>query len=448
MTKTPICDFIRKYAALKSTRFHMPGHKGIDFTGIEKYDITEIDGADVLYSSDGIIRESETVASELFGTKRTVYSAEGSSLCIRAMLYMTKIYAELSGRKPIIAAGRNAHKTFITAAALNDLEIEWIFAEDSDGIISCKISAGYLDKFLSKMEEKPVAVYVTSPDYLGNITDIKGISEICKKHGTLLLVDNAHGAYLRFMDEDIHPITLGADMCCDSAHKTLPVLTGGAYLHIGKNAPEVFSKRAEDAMSVFASTSPSYLILQSLDTANRYMSDGYKKELKEFGKRANKLKSELSKHGYRIIGDEALKLTIAPKSYGYTGNEIAHILKNNNMICEFSDPDYVVIMMTPQISNDETDKLKDVLTSIPKRPKITELAPTLPKPEKQMSPKEALFSAHSKLPVHLCNGRILASPTVSCPPAIPVVVCGELISSEAVRCFEYYKIDSCNVIDE
>ena len=275
---TPICDFVNKYAESEKARFHMPGHKGKGFLGTEHLDITEIDGADVLYNAKGIIKESQENASKLFGSEKTLYSAEGSSLSIRAMLYLALLYAKQSGRKPAIAAFRNVHKAFISASALLDIETQWIYPENQSGIISCGISPQNVDVLLTGIEEKPAALYVTSPDYLGNVQDIAGLSEVCKKHGILLLVDNAHGAYLKFLPQDIHPITLGADICCDSAHKTLPVLTGGAYLHISENAPDILYAEAERAMSLFASTSPSYLILQSLDIANKYMSDGYKRK--------------------------------------------------------------------------------------------------------------------------------------------------------------------------
>ena len=273
--KTPIFDFVNKYADSDSLRLHMPGHKGKAVLGVEGLDITEITGADVLYNAKGIIKESEENAASLFGTKRTLYSAEGSSLAIRAMVYLIKMQAFSLGNKPLLLAARNAHKAFVTALGLLDVQVEWMLPDDAQSLISCNITAEYLDSRLSDMKEKPSAVYVTSPDYLGNILNIAELSQVCKKHGVLLAVDNAHGAYLKFLPDDIHPITLGADICCDSAHKTLPVLTGGAYLHISENAPKLFCQRAEAALSIFASTSPSYLILASLDRANSYLADDY-----------------------------------------------------------------------------------------------------------------------------------------------------------------------------
>lgn len=444
--KTPICDFVSEYIKSGKFRLHMPGHKGKSFLGIEEYDITEIDGADVLYDANGIIKESEENAARLFGAKKTIYSAEGSSLSIRAMLYIAVLHAKENGRKPIVAAGRNAHRVFMTAAALLDFEISWIFPQSKESVISCDISPEYLDAFLSESEEKPSAVYITSPDYLGNIADIKGISAVCKKHGALLLVDNAHGAYLGFLSEKIHPIALGADICCDSAHKTLPVLTGGAYLHISENAPDMMSNRAENAMLLFASTSPSYIIMQSLDMANKYISDGYPEKLKITADLIENLKKRLSDRGFELIGNEPLKLTLCPKSMGYTGTEIADILSENGVGCEFSDPDFVVMMFTPEIGNNEIEHIGNILLKIGKREKISAKPPVLSVPEKAMTVREAVFSVSEEIDVSESEGRILASSAISCPPAIPIVVCGEKINENAIKCFEYYGITKISVV--
>lgn len=440
--KTPICDFVKEYAESKKLRLHMPGHKGEIFLGAEKLDITEIDGADVLYHADGIIKQSEENAVQLFGTAKTVYSTEGSSLAIRAMLYFAKLY----GKRPLIAAGRNAHKVFMTACALLGLDIAWIFPEKQENIISCKITAESLDNFLSEMSELPCAVYITSPDYLGNIADIKGISAVCKKHGVLLIVDNAHGAYLNFLPESMHPIALGADICCDSAHKTLPVLTGGAYLHISKNAPEMLCEQAENAMSLFASTSPSYLILQSLDAANAYLADRYRERLAYYIKEVSKLKETLLKAGYDLIGNEPMKLTVYAKSFGYTGIQLADILSKNGIECEFSDPDFIVMMFTPEVGIDGIKRLEKVLLSVEKKERITENAPIISKPDKIMSVREAVFAESEELDIHGCCGRVLASAAVTCPPAIPVVVCGEKIDESAIRCFEYYGVRKIRIV--
>ena len=445
---TPIVDFVKNYNSKKTLRLHMPGHKGESFLGCEPWDITEIDGADVLYKAEGIIKQSEDNAAKIFGTEKTVYSTEGSSLAIRAMLYLIKMYGNAKGEKPIIAAGRNAHKTFITAAALLDLEVEWLNPKTTDTVICCDITPRYLEKYLNNCSQKPLAVYVTSPDYLGNMLDISALASVCKKKGVLLLVDNAHGAYLRFLPQNLHPIALGADMCCDSAHKTLPVITGGAYLHIGKNAPKFFSRQAENAMSVFASTSPSYLILQSMDMANKYITDGFSEKLEVFIKEVEALKTELTAFGYMLCGNEPLKLTIATKDYGYTGEEFAGILEKNGIVCEFCDPDFTVMMLTENIGKKGLAILKNVLLGIKRKTKITEQPPKPIISKKKMSPNAALFALSEELAVDECCGRVLKSDAVTCPPAIPIVICGEEITENAVKCFEYYGIKKCSVVIE
>lgn len=442
---TPIYDFVKKYANGNSMRLHMPGHKGMGTLGVERLDITEIEGADVLYCPDGIIRKSEENASRLFGTKRTLYSAEGSSLSIRAMLYLALLYAKECGKRPVIAAGRNAHKVFVSTAALLDFETLWIFSEQSESVVSCEITPSTLNTFLN--ENEVCAVYITSPDYLGNIADIKGLSEICKAHGVLLLVDNAHGAYLNFLPTNLHPIALGADICADSAHKTLPVLTGGAYLHISKDAPELFAKLADSAMALFASTSPSYLIMQSLDLANKYISDGYSDRLADFTEKVDNLKKVLTDSGFTLVGNEPLKVTVAPKSYGYTGEELSEILRSKSIVCEFCDRDFLVLMLTPELGENALGILSGALTGIPQKSKIDEKAPTLGIPERIMSPREATMSVSREFDANKCIGKVLASANISCPPAIPIIVCGEKIDESATQVFKYYGIDKIRCVE-
>lgn len=442
---TPICDFVRDYAQSNALRLHMPGHKGRDVLGTERLDITEIAGADVLYAAKGIIRESEDNATTLFGTKKTLYSVEGSSLAIRGMLFLALQYAKQTRRRPLIAAGRNAHKTFVTAAALLDMQVDWLYAEQQN-LLSCRITPAVLEAYLQQND--PVAVYVTSPDYLGNTVDIAALSAVCHTHNTLLLVDNAHGAYLRFLPTDRHPITLGADLCCDSAHKTLPVLTGGAYLHIAKSAPRFFFEQAEEALSLFASTSPSYLILQSLDAANAYLANGYRERLQTFIQTVNTLKNTLREKRYDLIGDEPLKLTLQPKTYGYTGAALAASLEKQGIVCEFADPDHITFMLSPEVGETGAKRLENALLAIEPQSPIEVRPPETVRSQTALSMHDALFSTAEILPISQCVGRVLATPTVSCPPAIPVAVCGEVISKAMVDAFAYYGIDTCKVIKE
>ncbi len=441
---TPICDFVNAYIERDVTRLHMPGHKGCG-DAVCAADITEIAGADVLYNAHGIIAQSEQNAAHLFGADKTVYSAEGSSLCIRAMLYLTALYARANGNRPLIAAGRNAHAVFVTAAALLDIEVDWLYGE-RDSMLSCTVTSAALETYLQ--QHRPAAVYITSPDYLGNMADVQALSNVCHRYGVLLLVDNAHGAYLKFLKTDMHPLTLGADMCCDSAHKTLPVLTGGAYLHIAKEAPPLLAAQAQTAMSLFASTSPSYLILQSLDAANAQLADGYADAVAAFAVLCETYKQRLTDAGYNIVGDEPLKWTIVPKSYGYTGDQLAERLAQNGMICEFSDPDYTVMMFTPQNGEGALRAVCTVLGNLPRLKPIATTPPAVSRPQMGMSARAALFAMRETVATEQCVGRILASPTLSCPPAVPIGVCGEIVDESMLRRAQYYGIEFLQVVME
>lgn len=444
--KTPICDFVRQYNEKSAIRMHMPGHKGANFLGFEHLDITEFDGADDLYHPTGIIAQSEKNASELFRCP-TYYCTEGSSQCIRAMMHLIVLYAKKQGKKPIIAAGRNAHKTFISALALLDSDVEWLIPKENNSYLSCSITPEELEEFLHNSTEKPVAVYITSPDYLGGTSDIKGLADVCHKHDVLLAVDNAHGAYLKFLESSRHPIDLNADICCDSAHKTLPVVTGGAYLHISDNLSAFSSKDVKNALAMFGSTSPSYLILQSLDYCNTYLVS-YKENLLSFLPLIAKMKKRLEDKGFVFFGDEPMKLTFSAKDYGYTGTEIADILAENNIFCEFADPDYLVLMPTPETKKEELEKVERVLSSIQKKEPIKTTTPKFIKPQKVLTIREAALSPSEILPVSECEGKILSAVTVGCPPAVPILVCGERITKEVLDCFRYYGITECSVVIE
>ena len=443
---TPICDFVRWYTQSEPARFHMPGHKGVPVLGFEPYDITEIDGADELFTASGIIAESEAQAGALFGA-HTFYSTGGSTLCIQTMLHLAARYAVSKGQAPCILAGRNAHKAFINAAALLDIDIFWLYPENNDSYISCPITAQQVKSSLQNGGKKPVAVYLTSPDYLGNMLDIQAIAEVCHQAGVLLLVDNAHGAYLKFLPQSRHPIDWGADLCCDSAHKTLPVITGGAYLHISYDAPSTLAQQAKASMSLFGSSSPSYLILQSLDAANDRMT-AFRAALERFLPEKETLVQRLAGHGYVLTGDEPLKITLCPKSFGYTGMQIAGILEGNGIYPEFYDPDHVVLMLSPENSAGSLRHLENTLCSLERQEPITELPPCVPRPDIVLKPHQALFSESETLPIGDCLGRISAAAAISCPPAIPLAVCGERIDRHVLDCLRYYGVASCAVIKE
>lgn len=463
--RTPVADFIDSYIAGDGVRAHMPGHKGAGPLGIEARDITEIAGADVLSESQGILGESQQNACTLFGTGATLCSTEGSSLAVKAMLYSVMMHwkrrtKEKEYSRPFILAARNVHRAMLDGCALLDLDLEFIRSGRAQGICSAVVTPQEVEQSLKACGKLPAAVYLTSPDYLGAQSDIAAIAEVCHKYGTLLAVDNAHGAYLAFLEQSEHPIHLGADICCDSAHKTLPVLTGGAYLHLHENVVSEMLDSARKGLTMFGSTSPSYLILQSLDLCNAYLEREFRGELVECVEKVMQFKKAAGDRGLHILEGEPLKIVIDTGASGYDGEEIAGELreficcigerKRFGIECEFADHHTVVFMMSPQNGPEDWQMLYQWLNHTRLLQCREAFAPAKgPGTEsavRRMSIREAVFAEYEIVPVSEAEGRILAQETVSCPPAIPIAVSGEEISRSMIRVFEEYGIQDVSVV--
>ncbi len=442
--QTPVADFVRAYAASGVSRLHMPGHKGIGPLGCETFDITEVAGADELYQAAGIIGQSEANASSLFGSGRTVFSTEGSSQCIRAMLYLA-LTSRTAGAKPVVVAARNVHKAFVYAAALLDLEVVWLYPEgEARSLCACHMTADTVERTLRSLDVPPAAVYLTSPDYLGGQADIAAVAEVCHRNGTLLAVDNAHGAYLRFLPVSMHPLDLGADLCCDSAHKTLPVLTGGAYLHISRRAPAACRENAKNALALFGSTSPSYLILTSLDLCNRYLEEVYPALLTDCVKRMDTLRAGLTANRWRVEPTDPLRVTISAPEGG-TGTQLANRLRAAKVECEYADRIFLVLMATPDNAQNDLDRVLSALGKNNAPPAISKPLPVAIG-QQAMSIRDALFAPHETIPAEEGLGRVCASPMVSCPPAIPIAVSGEVIDFNRVELFRQYNVSTIDVV--
>ncbi|MCI9555161.1 MAG: amino acid decarboxylase [Oscillibacter sp.] len=441
---TPVWDFLKGYR--REGRLHMPGHKGAGPLGCERWDITEVAGADSLYEASGIIAESEGNAAALFGSGATFYSTEGSSQCIKAMLFLALRHRP-AGTPPVILAARNVHKSFVHAAALLDFEPLWLWPEEgTSSLCACPVTAEGLERALRALPAPPAAVYVTSPDYLGNLADISALAAVCHAHGTLLLADNAHGAYLRFLSPSLHPLDQGADLCCDSAHKTLPVLTGGAYLHLSKAVPAAFRESARSALALFGSTSPSYLTLASLDLCNRRLAEEYPARLKGAVRRMEDLGKTLSARGWQTEPSDPLRLTLrAPK--GLTGLDLADRLRRGGGECEYADRDFLVLMTTPENTPEDLARVSAALGEN-RAPAAPAGFPPPARGERVLSVREALFAPQETVPAEESLGRICGAPTVSCPPAVPIAVSGERIGREAAALFSYYGVQLVDVLKE
>ena len=409
---TPIYDFLNSYTAEKFIRCHTPGHKGLSFP----HDITEIEGSDSLFESTGIIARSEDNAAGLFGAAKTLYSCSGSTLAVQTMLALIKTSTD----KNRIAAYRYCHRSFVSASALLGFEVDWF---------------NNINEIKTAINDKTAAVFVTSINYLGEMFDIKTAAKICKRKNIPLLTDNAHGAYLVLTEE--HPIKLGAAMSADSAHKTLPALTGAAYLHINDHQ---YIQDAKSMMALFGTSSPSYLILESLDLCNKHI---YEDNIKSFGL-VKKLKQEI---GFPLRESDALRITVNARDIGYTGFELAQKLRENKVECEYADENCTVLLFSTITTRQETEAVKAAFAKTKLKKAIPPVIYPVLKPKKAVSIREAVFSCRGELcsPDKAVN-KICAEIIAPCPPGVPIIMPGEIIGREEAQALELFNIEKIKVI--
>lgn len=426
--KTPICDFLEKYTAENKLRLHMPGHKG-EFP----HDITEIYGADSLYESDagnGIIGASESIAASIFGAKKTCYSTCGSTLAIQTALAILK-----SQGVKTIAASRFSHRSLVSAAALLHMDIKWLYPEE---YLSADVE--YDEKALEGAD----AIFIPNIDYYGGTW----------KHvnpGIPTIVDNAHGAYLRFLDkrifgsEYLHPLELGFPlMSAESAHKTLPVLTGGAYLHF---TPGVDYTRAKEFMAMFGTSSPSYLILESLDRFNDIIARNIQL-VNNACMAVAELKEHLDNYGIPTKKSDPLRVTINARECGLTGFDYAKQLRASGVECEWADDTYVVLLFSAVTTVEDVQRAE---MGILFTPMVTPLPPAkhpIVKPTTALPIYEAVYRKRKIVPLQQAGGLVCAGLTAPCPPGIPLIMPGEIIDHNVMEMLNGYGVKTIQVVAE
>ncbi len=428
-----LSNYLKNYAGSGALRAHMPGHKGraLPECGLPAdayaWDITEIAGADSLFEADGILRRSEERTAAVYGSPACCWSAGGSTLCIQAML------ARMRAQGRVVVAARTVHRAFLNACILLGLEVRWVFPR-SGGIISGEYAPEDFAEAIRQVRRTgaQACVYVTSPDYLGNQQDITELARLCHAQDAPLLVDNAHGAHLPFLPENRHPMALGADYCCDSAHKLLPALTGAAILHCRR--PEEVPLLKSD-MQMFGSTSPSYLIMQSLESCTAYLETRGREEIPRCAQRADALRQELSGK-YRFIGTEPLHLTIA-----VDGHDLAAQLRALGVECEYEDAGFLVLLLSPVMTEAEFAQLSRALRQC--TPKPPRPVPVLPPPmSAACDMRTAALSAWERVPLARAEGRICGPVQVPCPPAVPIAVSGEVLTREWLDLMGEYGLET------
>ena len=437
--------------------FHMPGHKrrlaGDELFGkVYGIDITEIEGFDDLYHADGILKEAQERAASLFGSDETRFLVNGSTGGILAA-----ICSQVTSGDAVFVAG-NCHRSVYNAAMLSGAALYVIAPEREELFDICAgIDAGSVEEALDKAGNSGhrTAVVITSPTYEGVTSDIRAIAGVCRKKGSVLIVDAAHGAHFGFSDHfPESAVSQGADIVITSVHKTLPAMTQTALIHIRKDCPA--KDRLYRMLPVFMTSSPSYVLMASIDDMThlleergRQLFDAYEARLDDLYRKAKDfanimlLKKELLTAKGSADHDKG-RIVIRDVTGKYSGKKLSEILsKQYGMIAEMAAEDHVVLI-TSVADTDEGfarlfDALKDIdrmigEDTVPVAGQRGENSIRILRHQEGIDMKAALFCERTQnISVEHAEGRTAADTVTVYPPGIPVVIPGEVITSDAIE---------------
>ena len=428
---TPIYNAITQHNKKNRSAFHMPAHKGAadclaPLADVLKLDMTEIPDTGSLFDGEGATAEAERLAAELFGTAGSFMSAGGCTLCIQAML---RLVAPQGGK---VICGRVIHRAAINAMALLDISPVWVMPDNSAGPkFAGRITADAVGEALEQNTHAK-AVYITTPDYFGVMSDVAAISTKAKKYDVPVIVDNAHGAHLQFIDPSLSPLARGAAMSADSAHKTLPVLTGGAWLNI---ADERYLFGARESLALFGSTSPSYLIMLSLDLCRAWLAQSGTQQMKKLAVKTEHIQKTMRAKGFILPKGacDPLRLAFNTAATGLSGEKAGQILRESHIEPEYAGREGVILIPSPFNTDIDFERLgrafEEMTAYYTAKDKnlAVEALPIQP-PLAALTPRQALMAEKMTVPVRKSVGKIACAAVCPCPPAIPVVMPGEVIT--------------------
>lgn len=423
----------------------MPGHKlgkGMPQELIKdliKLDVTEIPGTDNLHFPEGAILEAQRLAAKAFGADRTYFLVNGSTCGILAII----LTICKPGDKLIV--GRDCHGSVINGMMLAGVEPVFVKpGYDRRFSITTVISPEDLENAIDGNPDC-AGVLITRPNYYGICSDLQEISKVTHRYGKVLAVDEAHGAHLIFNKEfPGSAMQLGADICVQSAHKTLPALTQGSYLHI--KSGRIDYDRLSFNLNMLQTTSPSYIIMSFLDIARAVMDMKGEELLSGVLHNVNKLERALSNKGLTVLSKENMenmdidrsRLVINVSDLGLTGFEAEKSLRDgDNIQVEMSDLNNIVCITTVSDAWEDFERLSYSLnglngTAESKRPLVQKYDDSCFTPEMAVSLGDVLYCKSRKIKLYTAAGKVSRAMITPYPPGIPVVCPGELISEGAV----------------
>lgn len=477
MDKLPLISGIKKYIAEENISFCMPGHKsGRGFLctdeGKELYnnmikgDITEVEGVDNLHNPEGIIKASQELLKEAYGSTKSYFLVNGSTCGNLAMIF--SCFEE--GEKIIVE--RNCHRSIYNGIIMRKLNPVYINNNilDKYEIPFCIDEDNFMKTLKNNKDAK--GIVITYPSYYGICMDLEKVIKVAKKYNMKVLVDSAHGAHFGFAEGIPYgAVKLGADMVVTSAHKTLPSLTQTAFLHVSKS---VDISKVDFYVSAFMSTSPSYMLMQSMDYSRMYLQkyaeDTYIKLLKLCRKYREKINSIKGFHildredineinfneirnkynrkedcSYNQLYKNSWKYDIDETRYvinldaGYSGHKLAKYLRKNKIQVEMSDRRNIILIFSPFNTEEEFEVLYDVLNEC----ELQELRENHNKisifdiPKAKILPYEAFTKEKTLASIYDSEGAICGEAIVPYPPGVPIVMPGEIITRECIEYIDY-----------
>ncbi|MBS6501651.1 MAG: aminotransferase class I/II-fold pyridoxal phosphate-dependent enzyme [Clostridium sp.] len=451
--ETPLFDALKEYVDRDTLPFHVPGHKkgvGIDkefknFIGENpfKIDVTVFKLVDSLHHPTGPIKKAQELVADAYESHASFFSIHGTSGAIQAM-----ILAVVNDGDKIIVP-RNVHKSVTSGIILSGAVPVFMEPEiDKKLGIAHGVTPETVEKTLKENPDAK-AVLIINPTYYGVATDIKKIADIVHSYDIPLIVDEAHGPHLAFSEKlPMSALKAGADICAQSTHKIIGSLTQGSLLHV--KSKYVDPKRVQQILNLMQTTSPSYIIMASLDCARRQIALEGKDLLQKTIELCKYTRDEINKiPGFYCFGEEVLgkpgsysfdptKLTISSRELGITGFELDMILADKYHIqMELSDFYNVLAVGSFGDTKEGMDRLLSALKEISndyygKKEPVQDFLDIPAIPTKILNPREAFYSDKISIPLNESIGKISGEFLLAYPPGIPVLCPGEEITQEVV----------------
>lgn len=444
-TNRPLVNKLIEFQQKKPVSLHVPGHKNGMLSGLPSamraalsFDVTELNGLDDLHQPEEVIKEAQEQLSRLYKTEASYFLVNGSTVGNLAMIYATCSAGDF------VIVQRNAHKSIFNALELVGAKPvlvtpEWDEATASIGTVSN-------EQITDALRLYPIAkaVILTYPTYYGTTgNDLEAIVSTCHQQKVPVLVDEAHGAH--FVIGDPFPksaLTLGADVVVHSAHKTLPAMTMSSFLHIN-NTSLVSRKLIERYLGMLQSSSPSYLLMASLDDARAYAESYTDADMKSFLKmRKNFINQLIAVKGLQVVeSEDPLKLMI--RADYYTGFQLLDALEKEDIYVELADP-YQVLFILPLLKAGHAYQIDEFIMKLNRAIEWLgehgEKIDSIHLPELTREITELCYNRNELeqfqedwLPYEQVVGKVAATSIIPYPPGIPLVLAGERISREAVK---------------